>query len=297
MSDQGVAVGQLRAFVERVERVEEEIKTLNDDKSEIYKEIRGFGFDVKAVRKVVAKRKLDPSVATEQDAVFDLYWDALTGASHVHVHEEGNSYASQKGIDPKLAHTIVTGMQTETGRKALVAAVDIMIEREEHIDPETGEITESLADRPSDAVSERAATLVDASASAEAAIEGQPSLTAATSAKSAGEAVSTDLPTNSPETATRRLDGFCSVQDGLKMSTNGPNAGVAEQQNDTGSADDMSVTAGETATDQFTPPAFLAQKSMRDYRPHCQRPDACGASGLRHCYSCSKLVQAESEVA
>ena len=111
-----------------------------------------------------------------------------------------------------------------------------------------------------------------------------------------GEAVSADLPTNSPETATRRLDGFCSVQDGLKMSTNGPNAGVAEQQNDTGNADDMSVTAGETAP-QFTPPSFLVKKTISDFRPHCQKPDACGASGLKHCYSCSKLIPAESEAA
>ena len=86
MSD-AVAVGQLRAFVERVERLEEEIKTLNADKSEVYKEMRVFGFDVKAVRKIVAKRKLDPSVADEQDAVFEMYWDALTG-SLVHVREE-----------------------------------------------------------------------------------------------------------------------------------------------------------------------------------------------------------------
>lgn len=69
----------LRSFVKRVERVEEEIAALNADKSEIYKEARGNGFDVKALRKVVAQRKLDPSEREERDALFDLYWSAVHG--------------------------------------------------------------------------------------------------------------------------------------------------------------------------------------------------------------------------
>lgn len=87
MSDT-VASGQLRAFVERIERLEAEIKDLNADKSEVYKELRGVGFDVKAVRQCVAARKLDSAERQERDAIFDLYWEALTGASRVHVHEE-----------------------------------------------------------------------------------------------------------------------------------------------------------------------------------------------------------------
>lgn len=57
MSAQGHNSGgqQLRAFIERIERVEEEIKSLNADKSEIYKEARGNGFDVKTMRKVVTQ--------------------------------------------------------------------------------------------------------------------------------------------------------------------------------------------------------------------------------------------------
>lgn len=141
MSTEGhaFAVGQLRSFIERVERVEEEIKNLNDDKSDIYKEIRSAGFDVKTVRKIVAKRKLADDVRNEQDTLFDTYWEALTGSSLVHVHARENieQFDPMTGeflddnVDPKLAHTIATGLQTETGRAALVAAVDILIEREE----------------------------------------------------------------------------------------------------------------------------------------------------------------------
>lgn len=90
MSDT-VAAGQLRAFVERIERLEADIKDMNADKSEVYKEARGSGFDVKAIRKCVSKRKLDDSDREEQDAVFDMYWEALTGGSRVHVHEEHKS--------------------------------------------------------------------------------------------------------------------------------------------------------------------------------------------------------------
>lgn len=84
-----VAVAKLRAYVERVERIEADIADLNGDKSDVYKELRGDGFDVKTVRKIVAKRKLDTTVRDEQDALFDLYWNALTsGVPRVHVHED-----------------------------------------------------------------------------------------------------------------------------------------------------------------------------------------------------------------
>jgi uncharacterized protein (UPF0335 family) len=79
-----VSAGQLRAFIERIERLEEEIKTANGDKSEVYKEARGCGFDVKAIRQCVAARKLDSAEREERNAIFDLYWSALTGSVHVH---------------------------------------------------------------------------------------------------------------------------------------------------------------------------------------------------------------------
>jgi len=88
-----IATADLRAFVERIERVEEEIKALNTDKSDIYKEARGRGWDVKTIRKVVSARKLDPNERQECDALFDLYMNALGMSSHVHVH-------TRETIDP-----------------------------------------------------------------------------------------------------------------------------------------------------------------------------------------------------
>jgi uncharacterized protein (UPF0335 family) len=73
----GIAVDQLRSFVERVERLEEEIKALQDDKSDIYKEAKSQGFDAKALKAVVAYRRKDPADALDQQAVFETYLDAL----------------------------------------------------------------------------------------------------------------------------------------------------------------------------------------------------------------------------
>src|SRR5688572_21304804 len=104
----GVARDQLRAFVERIERTEEEIATLNADKSDIYKEARAVGFDVKVIRKVVAKRKLETHVREEQDAIFEMYWEALYGAPvqvHTHARENIEEFRrSDNGLNIQTKH-------------------------------------------------------------------------------------------------------------------------------------------------------------------------------------------------
>lgn len=74
---QGVASDQLRAFIERIERMEEEKKTITDDIKEIYAEAKGNGFDTKVLRKVVSIRKQDMNERLEQEAVLDTYLHAL----------------------------------------------------------------------------------------------------------------------------------------------------------------------------------------------------------------------------
>lgn len=85
-----VAQDQLKSIVQRVERLELEIADLNADKSEIYKEARSFGFDVKAIKKVVSQRKLDTNKREEQDFVFETYWNAVHGLELVHAHAREN---------------------------------------------------------------------------------------------------------------------------------------------------------------------------------------------------------------
>ena len=72
-----VAAGQLRALIERVERLEEEKATIAEDIRELYKEIKGVGFDVKAVRKIVRMRKMDKAKREEEEAILETYLIAL----------------------------------------------------------------------------------------------------------------------------------------------------------------------------------------------------------------------------
>ena len=76
-SSQTVAAGQLRAFIERIERLEEEKKTISEDIKEIYAEAKGTGFDTKAVRVIIRLRKKDQAERQEEEAILDLYKAAL----------------------------------------------------------------------------------------------------------------------------------------------------------------------------------------------------------------------------
>ena len=77
MSDSAIAQEQLKALVERIERLEEEKKAIADDIREVYSEAKGNGFDTKILRQVVRLRRLDLTERQEQDAVRDLYLHAL----------------------------------------------------------------------------------------------------------------------------------------------------------------------------------------------------------------------------
>jgi uncharacterized protein (UPF0335 family) len=72
-----VSAGQLRAFVERVEHLEEEKKAIAEQIKEVYAEAKGNGFDVKTLRKIVSLRKKDAEERAEEDAMLDLYMQAL----------------------------------------------------------------------------------------------------------------------------------------------------------------------------------------------------------------------------
>ncbi len=71
------AKDHLKAFVERVERLEEEKKTIADDIRDVYAEAKANGFDVKALRTVVRLRKQDVNERKEQEAVLETYLHAL----------------------------------------------------------------------------------------------------------------------------------------------------------------------------------------------------------------------------
>lgn len=75
--DEPVQGDQLKSIVQRIERLEEEKKTIADDIKEVYGEAKANGFDVKVLRKVIAIRKRDLNERKEEEAILDLYLQAV----------------------------------------------------------------------------------------------------------------------------------------------------------------------------------------------------------------------------
>ncbi|MCG8690242.1 MAG: DUF2312 domain-containing protein [Minwuiales bacterium] len=76
---EAVAAERLQSFVARIERLEEEKAALAADVREVYAEAKSAGFDTKILRQVIRLRKLDKSERQEQEALLQLYLDALGG--------------------------------------------------------------------------------------------------------------------------------------------------------------------------------------------------------------------------
>jgi uncharacterized protein (UPF0335 family) len=71
------AKGQLKAIIERIERLEEEKKTISDDIKDVYGEAKGNGFDVKVLRTIIRLRKQDADERQEQETILETYMQAL----------------------------------------------------------------------------------------------------------------------------------------------------------------------------------------------------------------------------
>lgn len=73
----GTTADRLKSFVSRIERLEEEKRSIADDIKEVYGEAAGEGFDVKVLRKLIALRKQDPEAVAEQAEILELYMSAI----------------------------------------------------------------------------------------------------------------------------------------------------------------------------------------------------------------------------
>jgi len=98
----GVSGNQLRAIIERIEHVEEEIKELAEAKKEIYQEAKGNGFDVKIIREMIRLRKQDPKERDELETLLEEYWQAIKQAAPT-----GKAKTKDRGgllgLDPDLS--------------------------------------------------------------------------------------------------------------------------------------------------------------------------------------------------
>jgi uncharacterized protein (UPF0335 family) len=73
----GVAGEQLKSFIERIERLEEEKRALSSEIKEVYAEARGTGFEPKIMRQIIKLRKMDKEEVDEEESLLDLYKRAL----------------------------------------------------------------------------------------------------------------------------------------------------------------------------------------------------------------------------
>jgi uncharacterized protein (UPF0335 family) len=76
----GVAGDRLRSFVERIERIDEDLKAMNDEKKDVFAEAKSEGFDVKILKEVIRLRKQDQNKRDERDTLLDLYLHAIETA-------------------------------------------------------------------------------------------------------------------------------------------------------------------------------------------------------------------------
>jgi uncharacterized protein (UPF0335 family) len=76
-ADKGISAQRLKSFIQRIERLEEEKKAMGADIREVYSEAKSSGFDTKIMRKVIALRRMEESERQEQEALMQVYIDAI----------------------------------------------------------------------------------------------------------------------------------------------------------------------------------------------------------------------------
>lgn len=262
-----------------------------------------MGFDAKILRKVISIRKQDADERAEQEAILDTYLHAL-GMIQLDIFEEPEMETSAK-----LVAQVATGLQTQAGRAALLTAVDIMIEREERIDAETGEILDDQTEIATASQGEIESPSVEAEA-AGANVGGEDvdrsaeraNINAVASASGPDEKRATNSPEQANEVPAQDGEGT-----GLGESLSGKSDAahpVSEQELAEASLND-GIAAGQTAVEvvtvvgtesgtvsHFTKPKYVL-------RPHCLNPgeacglnpgEACGYSD-KHCHACTLAMR------
>lgn len=123
----GIAAGQLKALVIRIEKLEEHKKELSDDIRDVYAEAKANGFDTKTIRQVVKLRGMDRAQRAEEEALLDLYLHALDMLPGDESPEEpeADRPAAETDDDAETRVTIEAGgRRVETTVDAVKAAAD-----------------------------------------------------------------------------------------------------------------------------------------------------------------------------
>ena len=309
---------QLKAYIDRVLRLKEEQDALGDDIREIYAEAKGEGYDKTIMGKVVAhlrrELKKGSGAVDEAEMVFDTYLTAYRRASgtpvatHTHAPEDHDPVTGEildVDANAKLVATVATGMQTEIGRKALIAAVDIMIEQEEanEVPAQDGGGTglgESLSGKSNAALP----ASVDAHVN-DGRLAGEVSAEVVTVVGTESGTVSHSPSDDDAIAAVNGKAGLANVID-VEPSSSAqidPNEDRSEGQSLGGGMNSAGankggdhVTAHPDAATHQAGASFKAPPA-KSLRPNCLRPDNCAGFGSNHCYSCGKAAKADEVAA
>lgn len=163
-----LAAQELQSFVRRIEALDDEIRALNSDKSEVFKEVKGAGFTAKTLRKVVAARRMDAAERDEADTEFELYWNAVHGIeiddvrAHVETIEQFPVEHDADGVfpDDEVTHETTNGGLNESaahpepvnhpGRRQSAPAPEVEQNGSEHQRSELTETNKAPAGRVAD---------------------------------------------------------------------------------------------------------------------------------------------------
>jgi len=291
---------RLKSFVDRVLRLKEEQDALSADIREVYAEAKGEGYDKTAMGELVAYlRKVEKKGAdavAEKQTHFDLYLDAYERASgtvvatHAHAPDRSASYAEANGVDrqARAKQRMSESMDDHKALSAELAAYGLISE-EAHAE------TSAL----SDAIARKFGNGVIATNSPETADEMDRSTKSPCAARSGEAEKGREAIPAEPEGADLNHAGAdeSSADDGRDVEAAGGAASVITNSNSLPTTQVADMADGVTppalsATNSDDVPRFLTSRSHAEYRPNCQHPDVCAASGLDHCYSCRKAMSA-----
>ncbi|MCW0014876.1 DUF2312 domain-containing protein [Rhizobium sp. BT-226] len=314
------ANGQIKSFFQRWETLEAEKQQVADLMKDLFAEAKGFGYDTKALRaafRLKAKQDLDSLADAEFEAIVDTYMSALNAPTiqardaRMRAREKIEEFDPITGefveepVNAKLVATVATGMQTEIGRKALIAAVDILIEREEAHE-------KSLGDG-------------DPAIKTGEAVDGDGNGTGTPRAGvTGGESAATDSKTDAaisrpgiaflgrPETENRsdkeapEAGASGGMQDEIAIHPADPIAPAAHGEAEAPSVERISLNDGSSAAanaggDHVTAQAHRAAPAgalvqvapaTKPLRPHCRNPgERCAGYGSTHCGSCLRAAR------
>lgn len=318
----GVAGDKLRSLIERIERLEEEKKTIADDIKDVKSKAKALGYDVSAINAIIKLRKKDANERAEEEAILDAYMAALGMLPQRDLFDEAYD------ANPRLAKQVVDGMQTEAGRAALLAAVDIMIEREEAEEQNSPETAEEMQHpgslpignpEPAPAAANRPngddGMVRMARTEASAVTAGETATNSETDAAISRPVSHIERPEieNRSDKEPSESNGSGEMQDEFTihlptLSEIGPNEDRSEGQSPDGG---LNVVGANTGGGHVNSSAMRAGQSdptsnsgeeprqsslpvTHKYRPNCQHRDHCRSGTRDHCYSCRVAMREDA---